>query len=237
MLLDGMKLSRDSVLYVGSDKLLDKNTTVRKWLSENIVDKTGHKKEMIAKALEDAGLADKADARLSTLKYSQKMLTLLAAAAYISLPVIVINDPAFEIDEEEDMAARRVFMALAEAGKTVLLAGSCPRLMQSVASHVIALNKGNCVFNGSFRDFVNDYCGSLVTFASDDAQALAEALAADGRFDVSAEGDTVTLARKPGTEVSLSDATEAAIAAGVPSDSIRSCERGFAVACKEVYRR
>ena len=183
---------------------------------------------------EELGIADIADTPIASLRYAQRMLLLLVAASYSNRKLILINDPAFEIEAADEMAARRVFLKLAQAGKTVLIAGAPGALLGAVANRVAALDYGKLVFLGSMKEFVQNGCSALLFFEEADAGEDISLLEKGGLFRLERENGNVTLRRGRG-DADTRAAARAALAAGVPVRALRSCEKSFSLACKEVF--
>ncbi len=236
VLFNGKKLVHDDILYIGSDRMLDKKRNTLDWLMSTIGGKAEQKKAKLLPLLEQLGMSNLADLQIESLSYSQRMLVLLIAVSYSSTPVILINDPQFEIEEVDVNTACGVFKLLNDAGKTVLLAGHMPRLMRSVANRVLAIHYGNNVFSGSYRSFIDENCNALVVFHSSDAERIADELSKDGRFEVVVDRDVVEVLRAEGSTAGENDAIEAAKAAGVPVESLRNGDKGFSIAYKEVFK-
>ena len=232
VMLGSRKLTRDDILYIGSDRLIDKKSRTVDWLTGM----TGEKKANILPVLEKLGMEDLGGLELESLSYSQRMLVLLAAVSFSSTPVILINDPQFEIEEVDVTSACGAFRLLADAGKTVIVAGHSPRLLRSVANRVLAIHYGNPVFGGSYQSFIEDNRSALVLFHSDQAEEIKAKLSEDERFTVETDRDIVEIRRAEDSTAGEQDAIDAAIAAGVPVEDLRNGDKGFSIAYKEVFK-
>ncbi len=236
VMLGQRKLTHNDVLYVGSDRLAEKGRQTLDWLMSTIGGKTEQKRARLLPILEKVGMSNLADIQMESLSYSQRMLVLLIAVSFSNTPVILINDPKFEIEEIDVNSACEVFKLLTDAGKAVLIAGHSPRLLRSVANRVLAIHYGNQVFSGSYRSFIEENCNALVVFHSSDAASAAEKLSADDRFEVSVDRDIVEVMRAEGSTAGEKEAIEAARDAGVPVESLRNGDKGFSIAYKEVFK-
>ncbi|MBP1555299.1 MAG: hypothetical protein J6U30_04410, partial [Oscillospiraceae bacterium] len=231
VMLGDRNLTRNDILYVGSDRLIDKKSRMIDWLTGM----TGENKTKILPVLEQLGMSELSESELESLSYSQRMLALLTAVSFSSSPVILINDPQFEIEEADVMSACGVFKLLADSGKTVMVSGHSPRLLRSVANRVLAIHYGNPVFAGSYRDFIEENRSALVLFHSDQAEEMEAKLSEDERFVVVRDRDIVEIQRAENSAAGEQDAIDAAIAAGVPVEDLRNGDKGFAIAYKEVF--
>ncbi|MBP0986385.1 MAG: hypothetical protein J6P39_05190, partial [Oscillospiraceae bacterium] len=232
VMLGDRNLTRNDILYVGSDRLIDKKSRMIDWLTGM----TGENKTKILPVLEQLGMSELSESELESLSYSQRMLALLTAVSFSSSPVILINDPQFEIEEADVMSACGVFKLLADSGKTVMVSGHSPRLLRSVANRVLAIHNGNPVFAGSYRDFIEENRSALVLFHSDQAEEMEAKLSEDERFVVVRDRDIVEIQRAENSAAGEQDAIDAAIAAGVPVEDLRNGDKGFAIAYKEVFK-
>ncbi|MBR5502239.1 MAG: ATP-binding cassette domain-containing protein, partial [Oscillospiraceae bacterium] len=234
VLLNGKELNREDLLYIGSDRLLDKRATAFGWLMDVLGGAKKEKRTALEALFAELGIADIADTPIASLRYGQRMLLLLVAASYSDRKLLLINDPAFEVEAADEMAARRVFLKLAQAGKTVLIAGAPNALMGAVANRVAALDYGKLVFFGSMKEFVQNGCSALLFFDEAEADADLSALEKGGLFRLERENGNVTL-RKGRSDADTRTAAKAALSAGVPVRLLRSCEKSFSLACKEVF--
>jgi|GEM_PF-1799506 len=236
VMLGDRKLTHTDVLYIGSDRLVDKKMQTIDWLMSTVGGKTEQKRARFMTLLEQFGMTNLAEMDIDSLSYSQRMLVLLIAVSFSSTPVILINDPQFEIEEVDVNAACGVFKLLSDSGKTVLLSGRLPRLMRSVANRVLAIHYGNNVFCGTYRSFIDDNCTALVVFHSDEAEALEAKLSKDERFEVVRDRDIIELRRAEGSTAGEREAIEAAKDAGVPVEDLRNGDKGFSIAYQEVFK-
>ena len=208
-------------------------TDASAWVLANMPEE---KRAKLLPILEKVGMSNLADIQMDALSYSQRMLVLLIAVSFSDTPVILINDPKFEIEEIDVNSACEVFKLLTEAGKAVMIAGHSPRLLRSVANRVLAIHYGNQMFGGSYRSFIDENCNALVVFHSSDAASAAEKLSQDERFEVSVDRDIVEVMRAEGSNAGEKEAIEAARDAGVPVESLRNGDKGFSIAYKEVFK-
>ncbi|MBP0969608.1 MAG: hypothetical protein J5744_05615 [Oscillospiraceae bacterium] len=236
VMLGNRKLTHNDMIYIGSDRLIEKKMSTIDWLMSTIGGSAEQKNAKLLPMLEQLGMTNLADAELESLSYSQRMLILLVAVSFSNTPVVLINDPQFEIEEVDVNAACAAFKILADSGKTVLVAGHSPRLMRSVANRVLAIHYGNPVFSGSYRSFIDENCDALVLFHSDNAEELEERLSADERFVVVRDRDIVELQRAENSTAGEKEAIEAAKEAGVPVEDLRNGDKGFSIAYKEVFK-
>ncbi len=226
------QLTRDDILYIGSDRLIDKKGRTIDWL----MGMTGEKKEVLLEVLEQCGMKELSELELETISYPQRMLVLLIAVSYSTTPVVLINDPQFEVEEIDVTSACAVFKLLASAGKTVMISGRSPRLLRSVANRVLAIHYGNPVFAGSYLSFIEENRAALVLFHSDRAEEIEMKLSEDERFAVVRDRDIVEIQRADGSSATEQDAIDAAKEAGVPIEAVRSGDKGFAIAYREVFK-
>lgn len=236
VMLGTRKMTHNDLIYIGSDRLVEKKRKTLDWLMSTIGGSSEQKRAKLLTLLEQAGITSLADIELESLSYSQRMLVLLVAVSFSNTPVVLINDPQFEIEEVDVNSACAVFKLLADAGKTVLVAGHSPRLMRSVANRVLAIHYGNPVFAGSYRRFIEDNCEALVLFHTDEPEEMEERLSEDERFVIVRDRDIIEIQRAENSTASENEAIEAAKEAGVPVENLRNGDKGFSIAYKEVFK-
>ncbi|MBR2740868.1 MAG: hypothetical protein IKD87_09400 [Oscillospiraceae bacterium] len=236
VMLGTRKMTHNDLIYIGSDRLVEKKRKTLDWLMSTIGGSSEQKRAKLLTLLEQAGMTSLADIELESLSYSQRMLVLLVAVSFSNTPVVLINDPQFEIEEVDVNSACAVFKLLADAGKTVLVAGHSPRLMRSVANRVLAIHYGNPVFAGSYRRFIEDNCEALVLFHTDEPEEMEERLSEDERFVIVRDRDIIEIQRAENSTAGENEAIEAAKEAGVPVENLRNGDKGFSIAYKEVFK-
>ena len=231
-ILDGRDIEPSDVLYLGSDRLADRRQTVSVWLADN----ADGREMTVAKAktlLEEVGAGDWADIRLTELSSARRMLVILLGAARHSARLVLINDPKFAVTPEDEMIARRIFKRLNDTGKAVLIAAADPFTLQAVSNRVLVLKDGSARFTGSFRDFIEHFAGVSIRVPAAHAQAISDAVQADGRYVLTQKEDETILSLSRPANGTLREMLQTALNAGVPLEEIRTVDKSFEQACME----
>jgi len=228
------------IMYIGSDSMLPEEMTVEEFLmytqtGEEDIDED-NARERLSALLSQLGMGALQDSDLRDLSYNKRILLIaLAAALNANIVCIVINDPKLRVDAEEEMLARRIFALINNRGKCSLIACSSAYLMQSVVNRVAVLKHGNLVFFDEYRKFVDQYCLGLLSFNSDNPEAMAKQLESrHAELSVLAKENLVYLMKKKNARgLNLEAVIKDIIDLGVDYNSIVMDERSFMTACKE----
>lgn len=228
------------VLYVGSDVMLPNEMTCEDYLLYTMAahGRTDEEdREKLTILLSQLGMGNLQEVPLPELSYNVRILLLvLAGALNPEIVCVIVNDPKFRVGAEDEMLARRVFALLNNRGKCSLLAACSPFMMSAVANRIAVLTKGQLVFFGEYKNFLDSYCLGIMSFNVENAPAFAAQLE-QIHPEVSAlcKDRLVYLVRRWGyPEGNLEMLIKDIISLGADYNSIVMDEKSFAGACKEV---
>jgi ABC-type branched-subunit amino acid transport system ATPase component len=102
------------------------------------------------------GLADDADVVASSLTTGKQRLAELARALATEPTVLLLDEPAAGLDGGETRTLARTVRALADAGMAVLLVEHDMGMVMSIADHVVVLEEGRKIAEGSAMEVGRD---------------------------------------------------------------------------------
>ena len=229
----GHKIDPSDYLYIGSDRLISRHSSVLEWLVDNASGKAKEAEKKYNDLLSDIGISKWAKSSLSSLSYSRRILVLLLSSAAHKAKMILINDPHFAVEPKDEMIARRIFQQLHDSGKTVMISTPDLNTIQSIASRIVLLKNSMLQYNGSFKQFMEQYGGTAVSFPKEYMDEVKVAADSDPRFSLIETDDECILELQKGYTGSTGDAIRLAEEAGVPTEQIRNTEKTFSDACRE----
>jgi ABC-type multidrug transport system ATPase subunit len=131
-------------------------------------------KKAAARVLDQVGLLPHANASYSTFSLGMKQRLGLASALLGDPEVLVLDEPTNGIDAEGIAHMRAVFLALAAAGKTLILSSHILDEVEKVCSHVVILKSGRVLAQGAIGEVLQPEGG--IEIAASDMNALHAAL-------------------------------------------------------------
>jgi zinc transport system ATP-binding protein len=103
----------------------------------------------IGRALEVVGLADRADADVSTLSGGQQRRVLIARALASEPDVLLMDEPTAGVDAANQEVLADVLARLAEQGTTMLIVTHELEALAVVVTRIVGLRAGHIDFDGS----------------------------------------------------------------------------------------
>ncbi len=235
---------KGQIMYIGSDSMLPEEMTCEEFLlytqtgkAEIENEAAGTEKERLTVLLSQLGMSDLQETDLRELSYNKRiMLIALAATLNPKIVCIVINDPKFRVDAEEEMLARRIFALMNNRGKCSLIACSSAYLMAAVANRVAVIQHGQLECMVSYKQFVDENCLGIMSFNTENPAAFTTELETKYPSITALGKDSlVYLIRKKGApEIDLESLIKDIIRLGADYNSIVMDEKSFVMACKEV---
>lgn len=231
---------RGKVFYIGSDGMLPNDMTCEEFLLYTMASRrrtTDEDYEQLSILLSQVGMSNIQESVLTELSYNVRILILsLSAALNPNIVCVVVNDPRFRVEAEEEMMARRVFALINSRGKCSLLSCCSPFMMAAVANRVAVIKRGQLAFFGEYKRFLDDYCLGIMSFTVADSRAFAANFErAHPGISALSKDRLVYLVRRGGyPEVPLDALIKDIIALGADYNTIVMDEKSFGVACKEV---
>jgi ABC-2 type transport system ATP-binding protein len=172
-------------------------------------------------ALAVAGLGDAIDRRVRT--YSQGMKQRLGfARALLSRPeLLVLDEPTNGLDPGEIREIRELIARLAEQGTTVLLSSHHLTEVEQVCSHLVVMDRGRLVAQGSVSDLIGA-SGSVYVEVDDPVRARSILEAIPEVVLVTRQGNGLAVEMKGGRR---SDLAAALMGRGLQLETIMPTRR------------
>lgn len=107
-----------------------------------------NKKERINTCIDAANLQEKRKSKIKTLSGGQKQRVGIAQAMLNNPELFIVDEPTVGLDPEERIKFRNLF-SKNSGNKIVLLSTHIIEDVESICNHIIVLDKGTILFNGS----------------------------------------------------------------------------------------
>ena len=108
----------------------------------------------LTEALDLAGLGPAIDRKVKGYSMGMKQRLMLAQALMRQPDVLILDEPATGLDPAEVRALRQHLAALAAAGAAVLISSHQLAEVQMLASHLVVMNRGQLVAEGTLDDLL-----------------------------------------------------------------------------------
>ena len=99
--------------------------------------------------LDFVGLADQADVAASVLPYGRQRLLEIARALAAEPKLLLLDEPAAGLNNEETERLAGIIRRIAERGTTILLIEHDMKMVMTTADRVVVLEFGRCIAQGS----------------------------------------------------------------------------------------
>jgi len=109
-------------------------------------------REISMSLLELVGLTDKADEMPHNLPYGHRRCLEIARALALDPKLLLLDEPAAGMNRDEFMAVTDLILKLKEKGISVLLVEHTMEFVETVVDHVVVLNFGQKLAEGTFRE-------------------------------------------------------------------------------------
>ena len=106
--------------------------------------------------LQLVGLAAQADTLASTLPYGQQRLLEIARALAAEPRLLMLDEPAAGLNHEETEKLAQIIRRISQMGTTILLIEHDMRLVMNTADHIVVLNFGRKIAEGSPAEIQNN---------------------------------------------------------------------------------
>jgi ABC-2 type transport system ATP-binding protein len=172
-------------------------------------------------ALEVAGLGAAVDRKVKT--YSQGMKQRLGfARALLGRPeLLVLDEPTNGLDPGEIREIRELIARLAAQGSTVLLSSHHLSEVEQTCTHVVVMDRGHHVAEGTVRDLIGT-AGAVFVEVDDPARAATVLRAVPGVTKVTAQGDGLVVDQSTGARADLAAAL---VGAGLRLETLTATQR------------
>jgi zinc transport system ATP-binding protein len=108
---------------------------------------------VIAGALDVVGLADRADADVSTLSGGQQRRVLIARALAAGPDVLLLDEPTAGVDAANQQVLAQVLARLAKRGTTMLIVTHELEALDDIVTRIVVVQNGRIAFDGSRAEF------------------------------------------------------------------------------------
>ncbi len=173
-------------------------------------------RESAARLLRSLELEHVARARIETLSKGNQQKVQLCGALVHDPEILVLDEPMSGLDPVNAVLVTRLFGELRAAGKTLLLSTHVMPLAESLADHVVVVDRGRVVLEGPVGEVKASFAGNTARIEFD----------GDGTFLLGIDG-VVSARFEPGAaELVLRDAGDAqrALSAALPRLRVRRFE-------------
>lgn len=111
-------------------------------------------KEMIANAMEMAGVTRFADRNLTTLSGGQRQKVYIAMVLCQDTPVVLLDEPATYLDISQQLEVLEMAKAISKMGKTVIMVHHDIPQAVKYSDNVVLMDAGELVYKGSGTEMV-----------------------------------------------------------------------------------
>lgn len=110
---------------------------------------------LINRALDVVGLADRADADVSTLSGGQQRRVLIARALASSPDILLMDEPTAGVDSANQQVLSSVLARLAARGTTMVIVTHELEALVDIVTRVVVMQGGRVAFDGSLAEFAS----------------------------------------------------------------------------------
>ena len=215
-----MRLVRTKMGYMPDRYGLYRDLPVREYLelfasAYNVPE--GDQAGLIAGLLELTGLKDVAGKAADTLSLGMRQRFFLARTLVHGPSVLVLDEPAANLDPRARIELREVLKTLQSRGVTTLISSHILGELQDVCDHVVILEKGKLVHGGSLADALaaaRENPAVRIDVTTDPEKARGVLAALDFVKDVQLAGESL-LVQYSGGEEKVAEISAALVKAGV----------------------
>ncbi|MEY9964266.1 ABC-2 type transport system ATP-binding protein [Streptacidiphilus sp. MAP12-16] len=158
-------------------------------------------KARVEQVLDQVGLRSVADKRAGGFSLGMGQRLGIAAALLGDPPVLMFDEPVNGLDPEGVLWIRTLLKALAAEGRTVFLSSHLMTEMALTADRLVVIGRGQLLAQTTVEDFVGSGSGSFVRVRSNERDALARLLEAQGATIVTEGPDALKVTGASGDAV------------------------------------
>ncbi len=173
--------------------------------------------EIISRSLEENGLEDHANKKVSELSEGLKQRLMLATTLLGDSPVILFDEPSANLDIRGVIAFKEVVDSLSRKGKTIILSTHLLSDVNEIANRLIVMNQGRLVAEGSISEIMRKVelnTRLLITLGeklgSEKIGSVEEMLRKAGAKTVNIEGDRIIVSVEAPDKISVLRALDGA---------------------------
>lgn len=120
--------------------------------------------------LELVGLEKRKDDLFKNYSLGMKQRLAIAAAMLNNPKVLILDEPTNGLDPEGIIQIRQIIQRIAANGTTIIMASHLLDEVEKICSHVVVLNKGSVLYNGSVKEIGNEE--QIIELSSNDLNKL-----------------------------------------------------------------
>lgn len=113
------------------------------------LEKVGDPEAIVARMLEQTGLAERADERLARLSGGNRQRVNVALGLLADPPVVLLDEPSSALDPSQRERLWEFIVGLAEGGTSVVFSTHVVAEAQRYAQRVVVLDRGRLLFDGT----------------------------------------------------------------------------------------
>ncbi len=159
---------------------------------------TGVPSRRVTEVLLEVGLRGREKAAFHTCSLGMKQRLAIAATLLREPDLLIFDEPTNGLDPAGIQEIRTTMRALADAGRTVVVASHLLGEIEQIADSVSIMGRGRVIATGELEEFLNDGSG-YVAVEIDDVPAAFETLRQAG-FDGQLVGEQVRVTRDEGLD-------------------------------------
>lgn len=126
--------------------------------------------DKVNEKLELVGLFDRKDSKFKTFSLGMKQRLAIASALLNDPEILILDEPTNGLDPQGIRQIRDLIKIIANQGTTILLASHLLDEVEKVCSHVVVLQKGVMLYQGSVHNMIEN--NSFFELKSNDSQQL-----------------------------------------------------------------
>ncbi len=108
-------------------------------------------------ALKKVDLSSVSNKQYKTFSQGMKQRLAIASALLGNPEVLVLDEPTNGLDPLGVIDIRNLILDLSKDGKTIIIASHLLAEMEKICSHIVILNKGKLIKEGTLADFMTEY--------------------------------------------------------------------------------
>ena len=112
--------------------------------------------DTVDELLKSVGLVERADNSLDTLSLGMKQRLSLAASLMGMPELLLLDEPLNGLDPVAQEALKNLLLNLSKTGKSVIISSHFLSELERFVDHIIVLNKGSLVIEGTIKDIENE---------------------------------------------------------------------------------
>lgn len=130
----------------------------------------GVTKEKINEIVKLVGLEERIHDKVKTYSLGMRQRLGIAQSLLHDPKVLILDEPTNGLDPEGIIQIRQIIQRIAANGTTIIMASHLLDEVEKICSHVVVLNKGSVLYNGSVKEIGNEE--QIIELSSNDLNKL-----------------------------------------------------------------